>query len=67
MRGDRRFERADVQRAADLCEAHASGLRTPDALHAAVAMRLRLPLITADKGQASGCTFHAIDCELVGP
>lgn len=60
------IERSDLERSAALCEAHASGLRTPDALHAAVALRLRLVLITADKGQAAGCLFHAIACELVG-
>lgn len=59
------IERQDFERAAALCEAHASGLRTPDALHAAVAQRLRLPLMTADRAQASGCAFHAIDCDLV--
>lgn len=59
------IERQDLERAAALCEAHASGLRTPDALHAAVAQRLRLPLLTADRAQASGCVFHAIDCDLV--
>ena len=60
------IERSDLERSAVLCEAHASALRTPDALHAAVARRLRMMLITADKGQAAGCAFHAIDCELVG-
>ncbi len=59
-------ERADLERTAVLCDAHASALRTPDALHAAVALRLRMMLITADRGQAAGCAFHAIDCELVG-
>ena len=59
------IERDDFERAATLCEAHASGLRTPDALHAAVAQRLRMVLLTADKGQAAGCAFHAIDCDLV--
>jgi uncharacterized protein len=60
------IERADLERSAVLCEAHASGLRTPDALHAAVALRLRMTLITADKGQANGCRFHGIACDLVG-
>lgn len=59
------IERSDFERAASLCEAHASGLRTPDALHAAVAARLGLVLITADKGQAAGCEFHAIACEFL--
>ncbi len=60
------IERSDLERTAVLCEAQASALRTPDALHAAVALRLRMLLITADRGQAAGCAFHAIDCELVG-
>lgn len=59
------IERQDFERAAALCEAHVSGLGTAAALHAAVAQRLRLPLITADRAQASGCAFHAIDCDLV--
>jgi len=59
------IERADFERAAELCEAHASGLRTPDALHAAVAQRLRMMLLTADRAQAAGCAFHAIDFDLV--
>lgn len=59
------IERTDIERAAALCEAHASGLRTPDALHAAVAQRLRLTLITADRVQAQGCAFHAIDADLI--
>lgn len=59
------IERRDLERAAALCEAHASGLRTPDALHAAVAQRLRMKLITADRAQAAGCAFHAIDFDLV--
>jgi predicted nucleic acid-binding protein len=60
------IERADFESSAALCEPHASGLRTPDALHAAVALRLRLMLIMTDRGQAAGCRFHAIACELVG-
>ena len=59
------IERGDFERAAALCEAHASGLRTPDALHAAVAQRLRMMLLTADRAQAAGCAFHAIDFDLV--
>jgi uncharacterized protein len=54
------LERADFERAGTLCEAHASGLRTPDALHAAVASRLRLLLLTADERQAGGCGHHGI-------
>jgi predicted nucleic acid-binding protein len=59
------LERADLDEAARLCGAHASGLRTPDALHAAIALRLRLPLVTCDKGQAEGCAYHAIGHEFV--
>ncbi|MFA7240995.1 MAG: hypothetical protein WC091_12865 [Sulfuricellaceae bacterium] len=34
-------------------------------LHAAIAMRLRLPLVTCDKGQADGCAYHAIGHEYI--
>ena len=34
-------------------------------LVAAVAQRLRLTLITADRVQAQGCAFHAIDADLI--
>jgi predicted nucleic acid-binding protein len=54
------LERIDFDEAARLCGAHACGLRTPDALHAAIAMRLRLPLLTCDKRQADGCAYHGI-------
>lgn len=67
-RGDFRLaelERADLDETARLCEAHACGLRTPDALHAAIALRLRLPLVTCDKGQADGCAYHAIGHEYI--
>ncbi len=57
---------ADFERAAQLCAAHASGLRTPDALHAAIAARLKLPLLTCDKGLAQGCQYHGIGHEYVG-
>lgn len=59
------LERIDIEAATRLCEAHACGLRTPDALHAAIAMRLRLPLVTYDKGQADGCAYHAIGHEYI--
>lgn len=59
------LERADLEQAARLCEAFESGLRTPDALHAAIANRLRLLLLTADKGQAAGCTYHAIKHQFI--
>ena len=59
-------ERADLDEASRLCQAHRCGLRTPDALHAAIAMRLRLPLLTCDKGQAEGCGYHAIGHEYIG-
>ena len=56
-------ERADIERAGALCRAHASGLRTPDALHAALAARLALPLLTCDRRQHEGCAFHRIASE----
>lgn len=56
-------QRTDFDRAGRLCEAHVSGLRTPDALHAAIAERMRLPLLTCDKRLAAGCRLHAIPCE----
>jgi predicted nucleic acid-binding protein len=59
------LERSDLERAARLCKAHASALRTADALHAAIAARLGLAVMTADKGQAAGCEFHAIACEFM--
>jgi len=58
---------ADFERAAQLCTAHASGLRTPDALHAAIAARLRCIVLTADRGQAVGCQYHGIGHELLAP
>lgn len=58
-------ERADLDEASRLCQVHGCGLRTPDALHAAIAMRLRLLLLTSDKGQADGCGYHAIRCEYI--
>jgi len=59
-------ERGDFDEAARLCDAHASGLRTPDALHAAIASRLRHSLLTGDKGQRDGCAYHAIRHEYIG-
>lgn len=59
------LERTDLDEASRLCRAHRCGLRTPDALHAAIAMRLRLPLLTCDKGQADGCGYHAIGHEYI--
>ena len=59
------LERTDLEEAARLCQAHGCGLRTPDALHAAIAMRLRLPLLTCDKMLADGCGYHAIGCEYI--
>lgn len=56
---------ADFERAAQLCTAHASGLRTPDALHAAIAARLKQPLMTCDRGLAQGCLYHGIGFELI--
>lgn len=56
----------DFERAAQFCAAHASGLRTPDALHAAIAARLNLTLLTCDKGLAQGCRYHGIRHECIG-
>jgi len=56
----------DFERAAQFCAAHASGLRTPDALHAAIAARLKLTLLTCDKGLAQGCQYHGIGHECIG-
>lgn len=58
-------EHNDLDVAARLCRAHRSELRTPDALHVAIAARLRMPLLTCDKRQAAGCRYHAIDCEFL--
>jgi uncharacterized protein len=56
---------ADFDRAAQLCTAHASALRTPDALHAAIAARLKQPILTCDCGLAQGCHYHGIAHELI--
>lgn len=56
----------DFERAAQLCAAHGSGLRTPDALHAAIAARLTLSVLTCDKGLAQGCRYHGIGYEYIG-
>ena len=56
-------ERADIERAGTLCRAHRSGLRTPDALHAALAARLAIPLLTCDRAQHEGCRFHGLASE----
>lgn len=56
----------DLERAAQFCAAHASGLRTPDALHAAIAARLKLNLLTCDKGLAQGCRYHGVGHEYIG-
>ena len=56
----------DFDRAAQLCTAHASGLRTPDALHAAIAARLKQTVLTCDLGLARGCQYHGIGHEIIG-
>jgi uncharacterized protein len=56
----------DFERAAQFCAAYASSLRTPDALHAAIAARLNLTLLTCDKGLAQGCRYHGIGHECIG-
>jgi predicted nucleic acid-binding protein len=57
---------ADFERAAQFCTAHACGLRTPDALHAAIAARLKQTVLTSDLGLAKGCQYHGIGHEIVG-
>ena len=59
------LERDDFAACARLCAAHASGLRTSDALHCAIAARWRVPMLTFDAGQARGCAHHGIDHELL--
>lgn len=59
------IEREDFARCAQLCAAHASGLRTPDALHVAIAAKARATLWTFDASQARGCAHHGIDHELI--
>ena len=56
----------DFERAAQFCAAHACGLRTPDALHAAIAARLKQTVLTCDLGLARGCHYHGIGHEIVG-
>ena len=56
---------ADFERAEQLCTAHASGLRTPDALHAAIAARLKQTVLTCDLGLAKGCQYHGIGHEFL--
>ncbi len=42
-----------------LCETTpAPGLRTPDALHLAMALRLGLPMVAFDKALISACRLH---------
>ena len=57
---------ADFERAAQLCTAHTCGLRTPDALHAAIADRLKQTVLTCDMGLARGCQYHSIGYETIG-
>ena len=55
----------DLETAGTLCLAYESGLRTADALHAAIAQKLGATLLTADQGLYHGCLHHHIASELV--
>ncbi len=58
--------REDFSAAAGLCEATATpGLRTPDALHLAIAMRLGLSMVTFDQALVSACKLHGAACRTV--
>lgn len=51
--------REDFVAAGRLCETTpAPGLRTPDALHLAIALRLGLPMVAFDKALISACRLH---------
>jgi uncharacterized protein len=54
---------SDFHQAATLCRDHRLGLRTLDALHLALAMRLRLALVTLDArlAQAAGVVRHPVE------
>ncbi len=53
--------REDFGAAGHLCQATpAPGLRTPDALHLAIALRLGLPLVTFDNALTSACRLHGV-------
>lgn len=55
--------REDFAEAARLCEiTPAPGLRTPGALHLAVARRLGLVMVTLDNALAAACAVHNIPC-----
>lgn len=55
--------REDFTQAARLCAATpAPGLRTPDALHLAVAKRLGLVMVTLDGALATACRTHDVTC-----
>jgi len=55
--------REDFANAADLCRtAPAPGLRTPDALHLAVAQRLGLSLVSFDAALMQAARGHGVAC-----
>lgn len=55
--------REDFVNAAGLCESlPAPGLRTPDALHLAVAQRLGLVMVSFDQALTSACRARALVC-----
>lgn len=57
-------DRSDFEEAARLCDDLALALRAPDALHLAVALRLKLDLATLDKKQARAAELLGITVEM---
>ena len=55
----------DFETASALCLEYRSGLRTADALHAAIARKLGFKLLTADPGLHQDYRHHRIASELV--
>ena len=55
--------REDFVNAAGLCASTpAPGLRTPDALHLAIAQRFGIVMVTFDQALASACGLHGVVC-----
>lgn len=55
--------REDYLQAAHLCQSTpVPGLRTPDALHLAVAQRLGLRMVAFDQALVAACRFHKAPC-----
>ena len=58
--------REDLVNAAHLCQTTpAPGLRTPDALHLAIAQRLRYSMVTFDQALASACGLYGVACRSI--